>query len=351
MAERMVVFACAGCGAELTAPVSRVELPDHAHQFYQWVLMPALLEPGTYAVDPEPQGPPWRMWDEIGAEEAAARGVYAPVTSLSYGRAGRVAVAPGEVRGTEPILARCDGYCCGHAGGDGVNLACAGCGREVATRVDDCSYWHAVWLEPGAVRRVVLEEPAPAIVGWGDLPCEPAVDLSGRWSPIWEAAAGVALAHLVVASDGGPVRVADGPAARFFQPWLDFLLPRKGAAKVLGVAGPGLGDVEADIALVPRHPQTGRAWGGRPGPAVPLAAGVWRGLAFGGGWPPIPASGRMPDGVLRDEPPARPPWVRFEPDQDLFVHRLARSPRVREPWLWAIYDRVRDRIRWLPVDR
>ncbi|PZG29955.1 hypothetical protein C1I98_31510 [Spongiactinospora gelatinilytica] len=52
-----------------------------------------------------------------------------------------------------------------------------------------------VWLDPRAVRRVVHDEPAPVIAGWEDLPYEPPVDLAGRWSPIWEAAAGVALAR------------------------------------------------------------------------------------------------------------------------------------------------------------
>src|SRR5690242_17232210 len=96
----MVVFACTGCDAVLTAPVSRVALPVHADQQFGHELLPALLEPGTYAVNPEPSGPPWRRWEEVGADEAAARGVYAPVASLSYGPPGRVGVAPGDVRGT-----------------------------------------------------------------------------------------------------------------------------------------------------------------------------------------------------------------------------------------------------------
>lgn len=31
-------------------------------------------------------------------------------------------------------------------GSDGLNLACEQCGQPVATRIDDCSYWQAVWL-------------------------------------------------------------------------------------------------------------------------------------------------------------------------------------------------------------
>lgn len=80
----MVVFECVGCGAALTVPVSRVELPDNAHQ--QWGngvdSLGVLVESGTFAVDPEPSGPPWRRWEDVGEEEAAARGVFAPVFSI-----------------------------------------------------------------------------------------------------------------------------------------------------------------------------------------------------------------------------------------------------------------------------
>lgn len=37
------------------------------------------MESGTFAVDPDPWGGPWRMWDEIDPGEAEVRGVYAPV--------------------------------------------------------------------------------------------------------------------------------------------------------------------------------------------------------------------------------------------------------------------------------
>ncbi|MGW0633368.1 hypothetical protein [Streptomyces sp. NPDC002758] len=58
------------------------------------------MEPGTYAVDPEPSGPPWRPWNEIGVDEAEARGVFAPVYALSFGSPGAIVVAPGDTRGT-----------------------------------------------------------------------------------------------------------------------------------------------------------------------------------------------------------------------------------------------------------
>lgn len=105
----MAVFGCAGCGAVLTAPVSRVALPVHAHLRYGHQFLPALMEPGTYAVNPEPFGPPRRPWAEVGPDEAEARGVYAPVPVLSYGPRGAVVIAPGDTRGTVLLPDRCDG--------------------------------------------------------------------------------------------------------------------------------------------------------------------------------------------------------------------------------------------------
>lgn len=52
------VFACAGCDTVLTAPVSQVALPVHAHHSYGHETLSALMEPGTYVVDPAPSGPP-----------------------------------------------------------------------------------------------------------------------------------------------------------------------------------------------------------------------------------------------------------------------------------------------------
>ncbi|WP_445023295.1 MULTISPECIES: hypothetical protein [unclassified Streptomyces] len=62
-------------GPGLTVPLSQVALPVHAHQKYgNGSQLPVLMESGTFAVDPEPWGPPWRNWKEIRQDEAAARG-------------------------------------------------------------------------------------------------------------------------------------------------------------------------------------------------------------------------------------------------------------------------------------
>ncbi len=224
----MAVFACARCDAELTVPVSRVALPVHAHQYVGHELLPVLMEPGTYAVDPEPSGPPWRTWSETGADEAEARGVHAPVPVLSCGPAGAVVVAPGDVRGTRLVPGRCDGYCMGLDGRDGPNLACVRCGQPVATRLDDCTLWQAVWFDPHAVRALAADDPAPA-ADWDALRHEyegvPPLEQPGWWNPRWEAAVGAALACVLAASGGSAVEVPGGLLAETFGRALDLLLP------------------------------------------------------------------------------------------------------------------------------
>lgn len=349
----MAVFGCAGCGAVLTAPVSRVALPAHAHQMYGHDLLPTLMEPGTYAVDPEPSGPPWPRWDELGSGEAEARGVYAPVYALSYGAPGAVAVAPGDVRGTVLLPDRYGGFCCGLDGRDGPNLACAQCGQAVATRIDDCSLWQAVWLTPDAVRCLPDAGPADRVVGWDALlerEPTPPIEQSGAWAPQWEAAIGKALPHLLVASAGAPVAVPDGPLAEILRRALDALLPPGPQAKTLALTGPGMSPPDADIALVPMHPQTGEEWE-PPGTAeaVPLAFDVWLYLAFQDDLAvpndrvPVPIAGGLPKGVHRDDPPPLNPAWRFRADWRIFLHTLARLPEVRRPWLRRIYDSVQAR--------
>ncbi|MFF4948190.1 hypothetical protein [Streptomyces chattanoogensis] len=346
----MTVLACVGCDGVLSARLSQVALPAHAHQ--KWgngVLLPVLMEPGTYAVDPKPAGPPWRRWSEVGAEEAAAQGVFAPVYAVSFGPPGAIVVAPGDTRGTVLIPDRCGGYCCGLDGSDGPNLACAQCGRAVATRIDDCSLWQAVWFEPLAVRRLADEDPDDRTADWEVLAQQrqglPPVDPSGAWSRQWEAAVGAALAHLLAASAGAPVAVPDGLMARTFGRVLDGLIPSGMPAKTVALAGPGLPtpNPAPDIFLVPHHPRTGKAWQPSGTTAtVPLSAEVWTHLAFYSEPLLVPATGGLPDGVLRDDPLPMHPRGLFRPDREVFLDTLARLPAVRQAWLRRIYDRVRD---------
>ncbi|KOX30471.1 MULTISPECIES: hypothetical protein [unclassified Streptomyces] len=363
----MFVFVCAGCGAELTVPLSRVALPAHAHQKYgNGAQLPVLMEAGTFAEDPEPWGPPWRRWEEVRPDEAVARGVYAPVHALSDGAPGSIVIAPGDARGTVLIPERAGGYCCGLDGGDGPNMACEACDLPVASRIDDCSLWQAVWLAPGAVRRLVVDGADSVPPTWAELveegksipPFEPIATWGARlgpdrfwsWSPQWEAAVGRALAHLLAASQGRPVTVPDGLGKEVFQRALDALLPAGPPVRRAVLAGPGRpADADADIVLVPVHPRTGRMW--LPsGPAasacpVPLPFGVWLWLAFPEPHLPFPATGGMPDGVLRDDPPAPRPRYSFRADPDVFRHTLVRLPAVRDPWLGGILENLTRHMR------
>ncbi|MFF0415757.1 hypothetical protein ACFYUY_35670 [Kitasatospora sp. NPDC004745] len=364
----MTVFACTRCGTALTTPVSRVALPAHARREGGDRFLPPLLEPGTYAVDPLWCAPPWRPWEEIGEAAAAALGVHAPLPGLSVGPAGAVVVAPGDTRGTVLLPERCEG-CCASAGGLGPNLACAGCGREVGTRIDDCYRWQSVWFLAAAVRRTPadglfddrvdgpsdealdepLDGPVPsAVEGW-TVPALPPVEAPGWWSSQWEAAVGTALADLLAASGGAPVSVPDGLLTATFGRTLDALLPAGPPARTLALAlaGPGLPPAPgADLLLVPRHPRTGTGW--RPGTAagsppaggaatVPLDAAVWSYLAF----PEPRTTARLPAGVERDDPLPLRPYRPFAPDRAALLDRLARLPAVRQPWLRAIHDRLR----------
>ncbi len=342
----MTIFGCRTCGAALTDPVSRVALPVHAHQKYgngPGALEPA-LEPGTYARDPLPSGPPWRRWAELEDGEAEARGWYAPRFNVSDGPAGRVLLPPGEIRGTVIDPARSgNSACCGLDGSE-PNLVCLTCGTPVAIRIDDCGLRHAVWLEPAAIR--VLDDgpgPHPAL-GWADLldqrPGIPPSEPDGHWHPIWVAAVASALAHLLAATGGAPILTPDPRIAGIFRPVLDGLPApdRTRPERTLTLAGPGLPPADGDLALVPDHPQTGAPWPvSPPATSVPLAWDAWHHLAFHR--EPSPAGRSVP--LPPEAPPALLPYHRLDPDGATFLHVLARLPEVRRPWLCALYERGR----------
>ncbi|MEV6932493.1 hypothetical protein AB0M46_49485 [Dactylosporangium sp. NPDC051485] len=342
----MTIHGCRTCGAALTVPVSRVALPVHAHQTYGSApgSLDPVLEPGTFAVDPLPSGSPWRRWAELEAGEAEALGWYAPRFSISDGPAGQVLLAPGDVRGAviDPALAG-DSACCGLGGGE-PNTVCVTCGTPVATRIDDCGLWQAVWLDP-LTTRVIEEGPGPhPVLDWTDLidqrPGLPPSEPNGGWHPIWAAALASALAHLLAASGGDPILIPDHRVTEILRPTLDRLVGPASTRpeRTLVLAGPGLPAADGHLALVPEHPQTGEHWPvAQPVKPVPLAWDAWRHLAFHRD--PKPVGRSVP--MLPEALPALLPGYRLEPDGWIFFSVLARLPEVRQPWLRAIYDRGR----------
>jgi hypothetical protein len=144
----------------------------------------------------------------------------------------------------------------------------------VATRVDDCGSWQTVWLEPDAVVRGPSGLPAGPPPGWDDVRRPehrvPPVELDGSWSRRWEAAVGVALAHLVAATGDRPVALPPGPVTEL--------------------------------------------------------------LAHPAETSPMPATGLLPEGVLRDDYSPHP-WYPLTPHHGAFVATLVRLPDVRTSWL------------------
>lgn len=161
----------------------------------------------------------------------------------------------------------------------------------MATRIDHCAMWQAVWLHQEAVRAV------PSAEGPVEETDIPPVTPEGKWDPRWEAEVGIALAHLVAASGGAPLTVPSGLLEKVFAPALAVLLPT-GEPRMVSLD------------------------------EVPMPPAMMR-------WPGLPL---VKD---RDEDAPPGPWFPFEPDLDLFLDTLRRMPVVREPWLREIYDRVR----------
>lgn len=260
-----VVFECAACGAALTVPLAaRIDRSDQLHCYEGLGWMPSLVPPGSYALGPD-----------------------------------RVLVAPGDVRGLSWIDGcRSDAGCCGLSGYREPNLACA-CGHHVAARVDDCSSWQVVWFDLAAVR--AAGEPDP-VASWDAFDWEsvPLTDADDEWRTRVEASAGFAIARVLDASGGAPVTVPDGPLADTFRRTLDEMRPPGPSGVTLGLAGPGV-PAEADVLLVPRHPQTAEAWPAA-GNVVPISAELWIWLARADEQPVLPRTGGQWAAYLDDDP-------------------------------------------------
>ncbi|MFI9386542.1 hypothetical protein [Kutzneria sp. NPDC052558] len=137
----MTVFVCQQCRAPLTRAVVLVELPDPGDD------REPTMGRGTYAVDPEPFGPPYVP----APPDSPALRRYSTV-SVSDGPKGTIVLHPEDFRLWPRRIARRSIGCCGPAGTDGPNLVCW-CDTEIATEVNDCYTPHEIRLEPDRVTK------------------------------------------------------------------------------------------------------------------------------------------------------------------------------------------------------
>jgi hypothetical protein len=332
----MMVFVCAECGINLTRPLARVALPVQAYHDCGHEFVGALMEPGTYATASQ-ESRDWSFWAKI-------------------------TLFPGDIRNTRFIVEHCDGYCIGIDGWHGPNLACESCGSPVGARVDHCGHWQLTALLPEAVVGIDDGSPDP-VIDWLDLLRHPEqlqlppVEGHGWWNEIWLAAFGAALAQLLLVSGGARIQVPDGLLAQLLRRSLNRLLPAGQAVPqydpplTLALGGPQFEAPDANILLVPQHPQTGRLWPvSRPQLAVGLPLPVWAYLAFHHEHHQVPGSGTLTVEINRDEPLPPHPAGLFSPAPGPFVQTFKPLLEARnEPWLHAIYHRISNRCHYLEL--
>ncbi|MEU4357956.1 hypothetical protein [Streptomyces virginiae] len=150
----MTVFQCRACHRAVTAPITERSLPDPDRDD-EWYRPKASatdvnghtdepivrMAPGTFAVDPEPSGPPYVLDGSSGL-------------LMESGPSGTIVLGPGDGIGLEahPDVAMRRGYCCGMDGEWGPNLVCT-CGAVIATVYSDCYQVQELRLQPNAVER------------------------------------------------------------------------------------------------------------------------------------------------------------------------------------------------------
>ncbi|MFD4668906.1 hypothetical protein ACFWNN_04175 [Lentzea sp. NPDC058450] len=136
----MTAFACKACGTVVTADLTEVAFPADAPGDEPPV---PRLDRGTFALDPDPFGPP--------SEPSPDN----PQIHVWAGPRETVLIHPEDARNLRRHRdrSRLNG-CCDLDGLDGPNLVCGNCGAELATERSDCWVtWHDVRLQPEAVTR------------------------------------------------------------------------------------------------------------------------------------------------------------------------------------------------------
>lgn len=139
--RNVTVFACGRCETVVTIDLVEVPFSDNIEVHDERTDALPRVRRGTFALDPEPFGPPLEPLADHSRIVGAA------------GPRGTILVHPADVRGLRrhPDLRRLNG-CCRLDGLDGPNLVYGHCGNEVATEQSDCWVsWHDLRLQPDAV--------------------------------------------------------------------------------------------------------------------------------------------------------------------------------------------------------
>ncbi|WP_372348281.1 hypothetical protein [Streptomyces sp. KL116D] len=154
MTVLLTAFQCRSCRRAVTPTLLERPLPDDGvdEGWYRPEASPedanghcaepiVRMPPGTFAVDPDPSGPPYVLDKQSGL-------------LVEAGPNGTIVLNPGDGLGLaeHPDVAMRRGYCCGMDGEWGPNLACA-CGAIVATLYSDCYQVQELRLQPAAVER------------------------------------------------------------------------------------------------------------------------------------------------------------------------------------------------------
>lgn len=148
----MTAFQCRSCHRAVTRTVAERPLPaeDVDEGWYRPEASPpdagghsalpiVRMPPGTFAIDPDPSGPPYVLVELSGF-------------LVEAGPHGTIVLNPSDSLGLEahPDIVMRRGYCCGMDGEWGPNLACT-CGEIIATLYSDCYQVQELRLQPDAV--------------------------------------------------------------------------------------------------------------------------------------------------------------------------------------------------------
>ncbi|MEH0844249.1 hypothetical protein V6U81_17820 [Micromonospora sp. CPCC 205711] len=158
----MTAFLCARCGVtltpELTALPTVPEPPDESARDAETRRAASTVPRGRYAIEAEPWGAPYVPHEDPDAMvPCQPRGnirIVDDACLISAGPRHTIVAHPEDVPDLHPLPGwENSSGCCGPAGTDGPNRACA-CGNRLATLTADCYTSYEMHLDPVRVHPV-----------------------------------------------------------------------------------------------------------------------------------------------------------------------------------------------------